>query len=114
MQNKRKFLFAFCLSVVLLSTTSQAFASDPFVKLGRGVTNVVTCVGEYPIQWSKLTDQYDPLTATLATIFHGTGFTIVRALSGVYDIVTFPFPLPRDYQSIVQPETIFAAAEQTN
>ena len=34
----------------------------------------------------------------------GSWFAVLRALSGIYDIVTFPVPLPSNYEPVYRPE----------
>ena len=37
----------------------------------------------------------------------GLGMTLVRTGSGIFEIATFPFPLPEDYKPILEPEYVF-------
>ena len=38
--------------------------------------------------------------------FIGIGRTVIRTGAGVYDVVTFPFPI-QDYDPILEPEYVF-------
>jgi putative exosortase-associated protein (TIGR04073 family) len=37
----------------------------------------------------------------------GLGHTLLRMGTGVYEVVTFPFPLPEGYRPIVEPEFVW-------
>jgi putative exosortase-associated protein (TIGR04073 family) len=36
-------------------------------------------------------------------LFIGIGFFVLRELAGVYEIITFPFPIPSNYDPIMDP-----------
>jgi putative exosortase-associated protein (TIGR04073 family) len=42
----------------------------------------------------------------------GVGMTIVRTGAGVYETVTFPFPIPEGYGPVLEPEFVFKAGEK--
>lgn len=75
-------------------------------KLGRGVTNVVTCWVEVPrniaIQWECT----DPVTGFILGTVKGTGWGVARLATGVFDAVTFPFPVPPGYAPLIEPEFV--------
>ena len=106
---------------VLLTIASSAFAADSLVekmdsnkaltKFSRGVTNIVSSPGEYATQTPAAMEQSpDYLTGFLVTLGRGTGYMLLRAASGIYDIATCPFPGKTNYGPIMQPETIFEKA----
>jgi len=39
----------------------------------------------------------------------GVGMTIVRTGAGVYETVTFPFPIPEGYTPVIEPEYVMQA-----
>lgn len=75
-------------------------------KLGRGLTNTVTCWVEIPrhiaIEWEKT----DPFTGLIMGTVKGTGWGFARLATGVYDTVTFPFPIPECYAPLMEPEFV--------
>jgi putative exosortase-associated protein (TIGR04073 family) len=75
-------------------------------KLGRGVTNVLTCWVEWPrnvaIEWDKT----DPISGFVVGTIKGAGWGFARLATGVYDTVTFPFPVPENYQAMLDPEFV--------
>lgn len=97
--------------ILLASLSSNAFADSMFVKLGRGLTNIVTSPLEILVQPLRtlLVDQKVALSPA-AGLFQGLYYTIARAISGAYDLVTFPVPVPKDYGSLIKPSTVFEGA----
>jgi putative exosortase-associated protein (TIGR04073 family) len=76
-------------------------------KFGRGVTNVFTCWMEIPhsvaIEWNKT----DAVSGVLVGASKGVTWTAARFLAGTYEVLTFPFPTPKDYRPIMHPEFLF-------
>lgn len=105
----KKFTAVF-LAVFLLSS-STAFAG-PFTKLGRGFTNILTGPGEVLVQIETLRQDNDLVTALFGGLFKGVAMTIARELGGVYDVVTFPISLPREYRPLWQPPTVVDALRE--
>ena len=80
---------------------------DAFTKLGRGLTNVIEGPFELYTQTVLMPESTDAVYTVIGGITRGLAMIVVRELVGVYDIVTFPFPLPKDYKPVIQPETPF-------
>ena len=104
----KKVLTVIFVSLFLLSFTAPSFAEPAFVtKLVRGVANIVSA----PLEIFKQTDaEYNsaerkPL-GLVGGIFKGIGFTFARLASGVFDVLTFPFPLQEEYSPIVKPDFV--------
>jgi putative exosortase-associated protein (TIGR04073 family) len=78
-------------------------------KLGRGVTNILTFWVEVPhgmaIEWNRT----DAVTGVLLGGVKGLSWGVARLFTGAYEVVTFPFPTPNDYQPIMHPEYIMTA-----
>jgi putative exosortase-associated protein (TIGR04073 family) len=110
--------FAFLVVLALVLSSGLAFAgagetyrqqtaaSKMLHKLGRGVTNACTCWVEVPrniaIEWEKT----DPFTGFIMGAVKGAGWGFVRLTTGIYETVTFPFPVPEDYQAMLEPEFV--------
>jgi putative exosortase-associated protein (TIGR04073 family) len=77
-----------------------------FTKLGRGCVNVLTGWLEIPSQIGKTIKKTDPVTGTVIGFIKGAAWTVVRTVTGVYEIITFPFPLPENYAPLIEPEYI--------
>lgn len=98
------------LMAVILA--SPAYCDDALRKLGRGVCNIGTCPAELFLQTSRVNNSDGPMAAFTYGIIKGVVMTGVRAVVGVYEVATFPIPVPKDYGPILKdPEFIF---EETN
>ena len=93
--------------VMILSVATASFAQDPAKKLGRGVANILTGWVELPKNIYNTSIETNPLVGLTVGTAKGIGMTIVRTGAGVYEVVTFPFPLPEDYMPILEPEFVF-------
>ena len=101
------------LAILLtMSVTFQAVADGPVTKLGRGLSNVATC----PLEVTKGMDdakQESGIFAGLITgTLEGTVNMVKRAAVGVYEIVTFPIPAPKDYKPILKEPEYFLEGEK--
>lgn len=97
------------LVVGLLTLSTPSYAQDAFKKLGRGVVNTFTGWIEVPkgiVDESKSSNILAGLT--VGTI-KGLGLGLVRTGAGIYETVTFPFPIPEDYEPIVKPEFVYSS-----
>ncbi len=74
-------------------------------KGGRGISNAGLGWLELIHQPIYLSERGNRLPIAISGgILKGAFFTVVRAVTGVYEIVTFPFPIPWGYRPIVYPE----------
>ncbi|MDD5645378.1 MAG: exosortase system-associated protein, TIGR04073 family [bacterium] len=76
-------------------------------KLCRGIANIATGWVEIirtPYEESMATN---PIRGLTVGLFKGIVMAIARTGSGAFDVVTFPFPFPNDYDSLVTPEFVF-------
>lgn len=75
--------------------------------LGRGLLNVVTCFMDLIVDTVNETRTGPPLVGTLTGVAKGAGCTVLRAGSGVIDVVTFwvpgfnGFPVSDSYDNCV-------------
>lgn len=93
----------------LLTISAPSYAQDAFKKLGRGVVNSLTGWLEIPkgvVDESKANNVFMGLT--VGTI-KGLGLGLVRTGAGIYETVTFPFPIPEGYEPIVKPEYVYSS-----
>ena len=93
--------------VMVISTATVCFANDAFTKLGRGVANALTGWVELPKNIYNVSVEENAFAGVTLGLAKGAGMTIVRTGAGVYEIATFPFPLPQDYKPILEPEYVF-------
>ena len=95
------------VAAVMITTTTLCFAQDPFTKLGRGVANTLTGWVELPKNIYNTSVQDNAFTGMTLGLAKGAGMSLVRTGAGIYEIATFPFPLPENYVPILEPEYVF-------
>ena len=72
-------------------------------KLGRGLTNALLGWVEIPKQSVKRAIDTDSSYGYVSGLLIGTGFFVLRELAGVYEVVTFPVPVPAHYRPVMDP-----------
>ena len=93
--------------VTILSIATASYAQDPAKKLGRGIANILTGWVEIPKNIYNTSIEMNPLVGLTVGTAKGIGMSIVRTGAGVYELITFPFPIPEDYMPILEPEFVF-------
>jgi len=106
MRNK---LIVGVIAVLLMACfTQNAYCDDALKKLGRGIANVGTCPLELFLQASNVNKTDGPVAGFTYGILKGFAMTGWRLAVGVYEIISFPVPFPKDYAPIIKdPEFIF-------
>ena len=87
----------------------SAEVNKMMTKLGRGVANICTGWMEVPKQIAQSIRETDPVTGTFVGTARGIGWTFARTLAGVYETLSFPFPVPQDYVPLIEPEYIITS-----
>lgn len=105
------------LGLVLLAfIATTCFARGPFYsesvparssrKFARGFVNTIFFWAEIPKEVNRDWQNVDPLTG----VFTGTGKGLYKGAqrfgTGIYEMVTFPYDNPANYQPIIYPETV--------
>lgn len=87
----------------------QSSAVDGMLhKLGRGIANIATCPAEL-IRTPELVGRQDGYLAALSVgILQGAWRTILRGVTGVFEVATFYAEIPKDYAPLMKPEFVFA------
>ena len=110
--NMKRYIVLALVILSVLVMTKDAYCDNALQKLGRGIANCLTCPIEILEQVKRVNNSDGPIAAFTYGILKGVGMTVVRAAVGVYETVTFPVPLPKDYKPILtDPEFFF---EDTN
>ncbi|MDD5137165.1 MAG: exosortase system-associated protein, TIGR04073 family [Candidatus Omnitrophica bacterium] len=105
---KRAILVGLIVFLFAITFASPGYCDDPIKKLGRGLCNMGTCLFELPLQVSRVNLSDGPMAAGTWGFLKGSSMIVVRLFTGVYEVVTFPFPLPPDYKPIMtDPEFFF-------
>lgn len=93
--------------VLFLAASSACYAQDAFTKLGRGVANTLTGWVELPKNVYDTSVEDNALTGMTLGLAKGAGMMLVRTGAGIFEIATFPFPLPENYEPLLEPEYVF-------
>ena len=99
--------FAFFL-LVILTASEKVWAADAATKLSRGLIN--TAFGWFEIfnEAGNEADRKGPMVGIPAGLVRGSFLGVGRTLTGVYEVVTFPFPNgKKGYEPVVLPESVF-------
>ncbi len=102
-----KAIFMTLLFVLAMGVCREAFASDAFTKLGRGVANTFTGWVELPKNIYRTSSDENALAGCTLGLAKGAGMSVVRTGAGIFEIATFPFPVPQDYKPVLEPEYVF-------
>ena len=105
---KYKGLIIALVMVMVLAVATASYAQDPAKKLGRGLANILTGWIELPKNIYDTSVEDNPLAGLTIGLAKGVGMTIVRTGAGIYEVVTFPFPIPEDYGPVLEPEFVFS------
>ncbi|MBU4377015.1 MAG: exosortase system-associated protein, TIGR04073 family [Candidatus Omnitrophica bacterium] len=104
----KKGLVIALVMVMVLAVATVSYAQDPAKKLGRGLANILTGWIELPKNIYDTSVEDNPLAGLTIGLAKGIGMTIVRTGAGIYEVVTFPFPIPEDYGPVLEPEFVFS------
>ena len=106
------------LSITLLVSlafgfvASYSYAQDPLKKLCRGALNATTAILEIPKNIRDAGKEGGVGMALTYGAVKGVFWFVGRTLVGLYEIVTFPIPIPRYYEPILlDPEYFFGKPE---
>ena len=78
-----------------------------FNKLTRGATNTVTGWVEIPKRIQETSQTSGALAGFTWGLMRGLGYGFTRTVAGLYEVLSFPFPAPPGYESVIQPEYVF-------
>jgi putative exosortase-associated protein (TIGR04073 family) len=96
-------LLAFALPLMAAEAEIQG-GGTPLRKLQRGFLNVALCPFEISNELSKEVRNDTLPPSWVAGLGRGSFYAVGRALTGVYEMLTFPLPLPANYKPVIQPE----------
>jgi putative exosortase-associated protein (TIGR04073 family) len=103
-----KFFMIIGIGCFLVSGNGYA---GPFVKLGRGLTNIVTAPAEIIYEPLKLKENNNAWVSWLGGVPKGLVYYPFRAVVGVYETLTFLIPYPKEYAPLIKPETLVEGFE---
>ena len=100
-----------CVAILMVINIANAcYAQDMGKKIYRGLANIITGWIELPKNIYDTSVEDNPLSGLTIGLAKGVGMTIVRTGAGVYETVTFPFPIPEGYAPVLEPEFVFNKA----
>lgn len=99
-------------SILIIAMCSMLFlvadkSNGPIHKLGRGGINIATGWIEIPKSIYQITVEDGIVVGLSIGTADGIAKAIVRTGGGVYDIVTFPVPIPEFYEPVYSPEFVW-------
>ena len=94
--------------LMIFSLTTTCFAQDMGKKLTRGLANILTGWVELPKNIYDTSVEDNMFSGLTVGLVKGVGMAIVRTGAGVYETITFPFPIPEDYAPVLEPEYVFS------
>ena len=113
-----------CIAVVLMAafiflfiaaTQDDAHAQTAIRKLGRGLANIGSCWFEVPSQMMDTAESEGGMAAWTYGLAKGVWMMGTRVVVGVYEVITFPIPIPKDYKPIIkEPEFLFGPRDFTD
>ena len=80
---------------------------DAFTKFGRWVANIALSPGELYTQPMMLSKDQPFGIALFGGVLKGVSMFAYREFVGIYEVLTFPFPIPKGYRPIIEPDTTF-------
>ena len=108
---RRAILIGIIISLFVVVFAVPGYCDDPLKKLGRGICNTITFPFEFFLQVSRINNTDGPMAAATWGVLKGVGMSCIRLGVGAYEVVTFPFPMPKDYAPILKdPEFMFEEA----
>lgn len=96
--------------VLFFSSPSYAATASPWTKLGRGLGNIAFGWAEVFRQMGEMGRTERWPIAVAGGLFKGVFYGIGRTAVGVYETLTFPFPVPEDYRVIMEPDFVIPKA----
>ena len=107
---RRTCLILLGLSLVLGGLTARAdndqapSGHNALRKLGRGCANLLFGIVEIPNQWTKAQAENGGAAGATYGLSKGIFRWFEREFVGVYEIITFPVPFPKEYKPVMKPE----------
>ena len=91
-----------------LASAESMDAGDAFTKFTRGAINTVTGWVEVPKRIQETSQESGAAAGFTWGLLRGLGYGFIRTAAGLYELVTFPFPAPPGYVSVIEPEFVFS------
>jgi putative exosortase-associated protein (TIGR04073 family) len=107
----KKIIAAVMIFVIVASCQSPAFSDTALDKLGRGLANTLTGVFELPKNMGDESEANGVFAGLTTGAIKGLMDVLIRELVGIYEIATFPIPVPAGYKPILEDPEYFLFKE---
>lgn len=97
----KKIAILFVVMALMTVSPFRAEAQTSLDKLGRGIANTLTGVLALPYAMIKENEDKGIAAGLTTGVVKGIVGIVVRELVGVYEIVTFPIPVPERYRPVL-------------
>lgn len=105
----KKLISVILIALFILSIAECGYCG-PVKKLGRGISNLITFPLELPHRIMETNRRSGPVDAATYGLLEGLCMMVGRAGAGFYEVVSFPIPIPPDYEPLINdPETFWCA-----
>ncbi len=125
----KKIYIIFFIVITLSIAAASSFASDnppknsssssetkitvvnPVEKFNRGIINIITApieiAKQVDLSWKESAQKTQNVgTGIVSGIVKGLAYTVWRAGSGLWDVISFPFKTPANYEPLMKPEFV--------
>ena len=103
----KKTIAIIALFVVVVNFAAPAHCGDPLTKLRRGVCNILNSPAEIPNRIGKVRASSGKYEACTYGLIQGIVMTGFRMAVGAIEVATFPFPIPENYEPIINDPEFF-------
>ena len=105
----KKVLVVVVAVLIFLSMVPLNYAKTPSDKLTRGIANVLGGdLLEVPknidAEWKNT---HNAAAGIFTGFFKGVAMAVARLGSGLWDVLTFPAAVPKDYEPFLKPDYVF-------
>lgn len=110
---RAKLIAGLLILVIIVGFGSFAYAENALIKLGRGLVNTATGWLEVPKKIYGTSKDENVFVGITVGTAKGLGWGVMRTAAGIYEVVTFPFPIPESYESIIDPAYVFGSESES-
>ncbi len=105
----KKIIISLGIAAFVLSLAAPAVLAEDnrTTKFGRGMANILISPGEFYTQPILMSPDHEPPIAIFGGLLKGGGMFLAREAVGIYEVLTFPFPMNNGYKAIINPPTTF-------
>ena len=103
----KKSVAVFLIMLIVLSLVGPAYCGGPLRKLGRGISNVITCPLEIPNRMGKTYSSSGLYESCTYGLIQGIVMTGFRMGVGLIEVATFLIPSPEKYEPVLSDPEFF-------